>query len=363
MVTVTAAQLSRLAESDRRLLRQPFLHFLLMGGLLFALDPAARHLASKFGWPSQQKPLLIISAAEQSRRAQEWAQQSGHLPSADDTRVLIDQAIEDEVLYREARQRGLDRNNAAVRKRLVDLMKYVKDPAATPEQHQLPDDEEALYRQALALKLDQNDLAIRRHLILQMRLLASLPLPAPAVTDAELEAVMQRHRESFLQPARYTLSQRFFSRHRRGTQALHDAAVTLRSLQSHRESAAAAGDPFPIGRHAVDVTDTELRSAFGPRFAAAVMGAAEDSWAGPVASIYGWHLVRIERRLPPSLPSVAQVRTRLLETLASERAQARYATYYPQLRAHYEIRIEDANTDSGIPLPVPNPLQPADSLD
>ena len=269
------------------------LRFLILGALLFAADRQAR----EWGWID--KPTIVVATAAE---------------------------VEDEVLYREALRRGLDRN-PSVRKRLVELVKSLEPPSTRDD----PALDDARHRRALALGLDRTDLAIRRHLVLQMRLLASLPPGEKPIGDADLADLMERRPGLFERPARARLSHLFFSKRVRGAQAYRDAVA--------RDG---AGDPFAAGRDFTsDVRD--LAEMFGAPIADRISTIPEGEWSEPLESIYGWHVVKVNERLPPALPSIAQARPRLVETLRGERAAARYAAYYPQLLARYDVRIEEAS--------------------
>ena len=78
-----------------RLLRAPLVHFLVLGGALLAvrgwLDPAL-----------PPRPRLVIHAADVARLAETWTEEHGAPPDAAAKQRLLDEAIDEEVLYREA---------------------------------------------------------------------------------------------------------------------------------------------------------------------------------------------------------------------------------------------------------------------
>src|SRR5439155_767847 len=104
------------ARGDRplmaRLLRAPLVHFLVLGGALLAvrgwLDPAL-----------PPRPRLVIHAADVARLAETWTEEHGAPPDAAAKQRLLDEAIDEEVLYREALARSFDRRDSAVLERLV----------------------------------------------------------------------------------------------------------------------------------------------------------------------------------------------------------------------------------------------------
>ncbi|HEY8715840.1 MAG TPA: hypothetical protein VIM00_10705, partial [Candidatus Acidoferrum sp.] len=105
----------------KRLLKEPLLHFLLLGATLFALN----------GWCTKQRPVetvtprIEVTAAviEQLRAASE--RQFGKPPTAEELRGLVMAHIREEVFYREAQALGLDRDDMIVRQRLAQKMEFL----------------------------------------------------------------------------------------------------------------------------------------------------------------------------------------------------------------------------------------------
>src|SRR5207245_10447592 len=109
--------------------------------------------------------------------------------------ALVEKAIEEELLVREALARGLDRNDRSVRNWLVEQMRVLSDDTT--------DDSDRLYARARVLGLDRTDLVVRRILVQKMRLLAARTGERPP-SDADLEALYADHRNEYRPPARVT---------------------------------------------------------------------------------------------------------------------------------------------------------------
>src|ERR1043166_59622 len=93
------------------LLRAPLLHFLLIGGALVSL---------RSWWEPMEaaRPRIVITAPDLARLRETWTAEHGVPPSRIAAEGLVRDAIDEEVLYREAVARGFDRRDAAVRERL-----------------------------------------------------------------------------------------------------------------------------------------------------------------------------------------------------------------------------------------------------
>ncbi len=315
-----------------RLLRAPLVHFLVLGGALLAvrgwLDPAL-----------PPRPRLVIHAADVARLAETWTEEHGAPPDAAAKQRLLDEAIDEEVLYREALARSFDRRDSAVRERLVRLGSFVGEETAQ--------DRESLEREARRLGLERSDLVIRRHLIEMMRLAAGRVGEGDLPSEAELEEYLERHREGLAEPARVRLTHVYFSEDARGGRVVTDALAVLGELRGTGAAAGAGGgDGFLRGAE-FDGSRDELARAFGAGFAATVDGAPSRTWFGPVRSAYGVHLVWLDERQPARTPSVAEVRGRLLHGWLRGRSDERRRAAMDAMRATYDIRIEEGSGVGG----------------
>src|SRR2546426_9001950 len=176
-----------------RVLRAPLLHFLVIGAALLALrawwEPAA-----------EPRPRIVIDAADVARLRETWTEEHDAPPSGAAEEALVRDAIDEEVLYREALARGFDRRDAAVRERLVRLGGFVGEEAGGSR--------DVLEREARRLGLERSDLVVRRHLVEMMQLAAGWLGPDDRPSEADLETDLARHAEELAQPARTRLGHR-----------------------------------------------------------------------------------------------------------------------------------------------------------
>jgi hypothetical protein len=315
-----------------RLVRAPLLHFVVLGAALLAvrerLDPAP-----------PTRPALVIRSADVARLAQAWTEEHGAPPDAAAKQRLVEAAIDEEVLYREAIARGFDRRDEAVRERLVRLGTFVGEETAR--------DRAALERDARRLGLARSDLVIRRHLIDMMRLAAGQVPERDLPSEEELAAELARHADEFAEPAHVRLTHVYFAADRRGDHAAADARAVLDELADAGSAAGAGrGDGFVRGSVFAGSRD-DLARVFGAGFAAAVDGAPVRRWFGPVASVYGVHLVWVDAREPRRTPALADVRGRVLHRWLREREEERRSAALQAMRAAYDVRIEDGASAGG----------------
>ena len=229
------------------------MHFVLLGGLVFF---AHRVL---FGAPPSEYVAPKDAPVEQLR--EDWFAARGALPSAEEESALVQEWVEDEILYRRAIELGLDQNDTIVRRRLVQRMRFFLEDTYRVE----------------------------------------------PPTDSELQAWLEQHPHEFAMPAKVSFTHRFFSRGKRGAELTADARSALGTLQND-SAAVVEGDAFFRGSTFEDITPAEIKRAFGSEFEERIAGLPLEQWMGPVKSSYGLHLVYVRSRTSAEAPKLETVR-------------------------------------------------------
>jgi hypothetical protein len=271
-------------------LREPLLHFLLAGAVLFILFRVLNGGAS--GAPRE----IVISEARVEALAENFARTWMRPPTPEELRGLVDDYVAEEVFYREAIAMGLDRDDTVIRRRLRQKMEFISEDVAA----------------------------------------------AVEPTDAELQAYLDKHAEKFVEPPRLTFEQVFLSSENRGDAARRDAERILAELTAGRGPAnpQELGDPtlLPPAMEAAGLQ--EVANTFGTEFATQLDEAPVGQWAGPLQSGFGLHVVRVAERQSGTMPTLAEIRPIVAREWQAERRQATNAAFLLQLRAKYEVRIE-----------------------
>ena len=199
--------------------------------------------------------------------------------------------------------------------------------------------EEVLYREALALGLDLADLVVRRRLVQKMEVLAFAGSAPPG--DAGVMGYFLAHREDYRVPERVTFAHAFFSTAARGARAAADARAALAGLRrAGAADAAGAGDPPVAASPVTAATRRQVADRFGAEFADAVFALEPGTWAGPVPSAYGQHLVLVTEHAAARLPELAEVSGRVAADMDAEHRAGAVDAMYARLRGGYEVTVE-----------------------
>jgi PPIC-type PPIASE domain len=109
-------------RAGRALLREPFLHFTLIGGLIFG----GHYLFAK---PAHS---ITVSPETQAELAALFEQRQGRKPEPKERAELVERYVDDEVLFREGLARGLVLEDPGVREQVVARMRSVLQGSLVP---------------------------------------------------------------------------------------------------------------------------------------------------------------------------------------------------------------------------------------
>jgi peptidyl-prolyl cis-trans isomerase C len=281
-----------------RWLREPLLHFLLIGVALFAVYRIRNPEAA------QPKNGSEIKLTEDDVRQMDdyWMGQWHRHPTAGEWRSLIDNKIREEILYREAVAMGLDQEDTIVRRRLAQKMDFLMED------------------------------------------IASLHDP----DHQELKVWFEKNSERFSLPPRITFHHLYFSPDRRGAAARADAFRALGRLNDKSGATAAKGaglaDPFMFQSDYGDRTPEQITGVFGADFAKAVSKFKPGMWQGPIESGLGWHLVWIDSITPARMPAYEEIEADIKTQWISEQRAEVKRRAFESMKSHYIIVMPPAQT-------------------
>jgi peptidyl-prolyl cis-trans isomerase C len=322
-----------------RILRSPAMHFIAVGIALFVAERAWQTSQEHAQADLRSQP-IVVSRERTERIREDFSRRHGFAPSQAQMAALVDEEIDEEVLYREALARGLDADDRSVQWWLVKKMRFVaEDPERSNDE---------LYTQALELGLDRDDVVIRRILAQKMRLIAEQAEGDVTPDEDELRAYLDRNQEQWRRPARVSLRHVFLSRDRRGEDVEQDAQRLLARVESlPPEQAGRLGDPFPLGTAHGRRSQEQLTKTFGPDFSSRVFELEGPGWHGPIPSAYGLHLVFIEEQTPSRPAELASVRNQVSRRLAAEKRGVVLEREIERMRTLYEIEFEESADEEG----------------
>lgn len=216
----------------REWLREPLLHFLAAGALLFALDHAINR------GEDEARTIVIGPQVEQEAR-ETFRATRGHEPTDEEMRAL----------------------------------------------HQVWLDNEVLYREGLALQLDRGDTAIRERVIFKALNVIDAGTKLPPADEATLRAWFEAHRAKYDEPARFDFQEAVLSGD--SSEAAVRAFVAALNAGTPPADAQAGLRVFKSRPLA------NLVQSYGQDFAQALQSATPGRWQA-IKSASGWRAVHLD---------------------------------------------------------------------
>jgi PPIC-type PPIASE domain len=260
-----------------RVLREPLLHFTVIGAVLFVVFFALN--------PDELEP------------------------AADPKTVVID---ERNILnFLQFQMKAFDGN--LVKRRFAAMKPEEKDRLVKEYIR-----EEVLYREAQSLSLDQSDYVIKRRMIQKLDFIAegfaaSIGRPTEEYVQAHYE---KNKRDYFVEPW-VTFTHVFFDGKRIGVVKAEELAVQklveLNGQKAHFSDAVKHGNRFLYHTNYVERTGDFVASHFGPQMARELfkLEPNKSQWRGPYVSQFGSHVVMLVARQKGKTPPLDEVRGRV----------------------------------------------------
>jgi hypothetical protein len=268
-----------------RLLREPLLHFFLVGAVLFGV----------YGWlqgDRSNSPTEVVVSRGQVRSLQMQFERVWQRPATrDELQGLIDGWVKEEIFYREGLAMALDRDDPVVRRRVGQKLEFILDSAA----------------------------------------------PA-SPSDTELQAWLDAHPSDYQTEPTYSLRQVFFNPERHGEALGADIAAARRALESGK---AIEGDTTLLPHEMNSAGATEVARVFGNAFVEGLRTTTIGGGHGPMRSDFGVHLVELTERRDGGRATLNDVRAQVERDLLHARTEDAKAAVYERLRANYRVRIDD----------------------
>lgn len=278
--------------SLQRLIREPLLHFLLLGAFVFVV------YEYKNNGENEAPNHIVVSKGQQQQLITKFNRTWLRSPTEKELSGLIENHVREEVFYREAVAMGLDQHDALVRQRM---------------------------RMKLEFMLED--------------------LSAQNVSDDQLIEFMKVHSDKFRIDTQLSFQQVYLNPDKRNN--VESDATNLISELKNGAVADSVGDSTLLPYEYTLKTHDEIQRSLGERFTNEVMKLAPGHWTGPIYSVYGAHLIKVNERIQPKPPELAEIREQVeREYLVKKREELKILTY-EKLRQGYQVTIEQLDDQTG----------------
>jgi hypothetical protein len=258
-------------------LREPLLHFVLLGGLLFLGD---RLLVSRADDPRT----IVVGSAVDSEAVETLEAARGHKPNKEERAAL----------------------------------------------HKVWLDNEVLYREGLALQVDKGDAAIRERVIFKALSVVDSNVKLPAVDDNVLRKWFEAHRDKYDEPARYDFDEAALS----GDTSEADVRAFAAALNAGTPGDAKAGLRVFKGRPHDNVVQS-----YGQPLADALLKANPGEWQAMQTNA-GWRVMRLSSITAPKPAAFEALRNVVLQDWKDAVASEQRSAAVHELTKKYNVKYE-----------------------
>ena len=217
-------------------------------------------------------------------------------------------------------------------------------PPTRPELEGLIDDfvrEEAAYREGLAVGLDRDDTVIRRRIRQKLDFIAEDVADLLEPDEAALEAHLAANSDRFRVDPRLSFRHVYLDPEKRRDTLEADARELLARLDGDSSlDAFMLGDAILLEPAYGDVSTREITGLFGSQFTSSLAELEPGAWHGPIASGYGVHLVFIDERRGSRLPPLDEIRDKVARDWSNAHRLETTEQFYADMLKRYEIIVE-----------------------
>ena len=265
----------------RKLLREPLVHFLGAGILIFLFAIIWQNY-------SPSRDTIVVTQQDLLRMASVYSSEAGTTPSVNDLQGMINDYVETVALASEARRLGLDNGDVVVERRLAQKMRFMID--------------------------DLSDI--------------------PNISESKLRDWFEDNRTKFERPTLYSFEHVYFRND-------NDERISesLKAIQNG-DDWQGRGDAFMLQRQYGDLPKTEIVRLFGKEFANGIETATPNVWVGPQESTLGTHIFRVNRVILSSTPEFEEISDQIRNRWRDEQFRKLNQDAIAKIVQSYNVHIE-----------------------
>lgn len=268
-------------------IKEPLLHFLLLGGLLFFMyDMNSDNTVSTKS--------IVISKAEIKHLKSLWTKTRQRVPTQSELQVLIEHEIREKIMYKEALALGLDQGDSFVRRRLAQKMEFFSSD------------------------------------------LADLAKPS----EEELLQYMSTNKEMFKSPGKISFMQVYIDPTKHELQTYAQTLLETLKSKGNEADISTLTDSRMFKQIYTGESEYSLKKKFGETFVKELFALPVQTWQGPITSGYGEHLIFIDSVTPSQQEPLNLVRDKVVMEYKAQKRKEMDKVFYGNLRKSYDVTVE-----------------------
>lgn len=304
-------------------LKRPWVHFIVLGLLLFWLESLV--------FPPPKPVIGPLSEVRLETLQQQWFASTGRLPNSEQRQRIVQSELDRDMLFQKALMMNIHLYDTVVYQRLLRNMGFLQLADGKTEREQ--------YEQALDMRLHLGDEVIKRRLIQIMEQLLLAANPPVTPTEDDIKASFEARKQEMHRAPRYSIEHLYFNRQREDE--VDQVIATIKQQNLTAQQARKLSSPFLPGYTFNRQTPDQLARHFGASFVMNFEQATPQlgQWLGPIRSTYGLHYVWVEAIEPSRDATLDEVREQILRDLELQAKSKALASAIENLRKDYEVKL------------------------
>jgi hypothetical protein len=257
-------------------LRNKVFIFFIIGIFLYLIDIGLNSDEDKNIYISDQEVISLINA---------WKSQVGREPTDDEISRIINNLVQEEILYREALNLGLEREDKIIKRRLAQKISFLKQESILKD-----------------------------------------------FSQKEIIDFYKANRDKYYVPDSYTFTHKFFASNNNSKERAQNHLNNSNGLYEN-------SDPFFLGKNFADVSSVEINSNFGSSFSSYFKNPPINQWIGPYKSSFGHHNLYITNYTPGFHPTLEEIYNQLLVDLNQLKRDSAISDFIKEVGPEYSVVI------------------------
>lgn len=287
----------RIKDILTKWIAQPVVQFMGIGLLMFLINTYVLQADNNGG---EQEYEVYLNAGEVKSMQEVWTSKWQRPPTEVEMKGMVNQRVEESILFREAVKIGLDKNDDIIRQRLAQKLEFLSNDLARPD----------------------------------------------SATAKEVQEYFALNVKNYTTPQNITITQLFVDPKKHGAsleEEINIRLTKLKGLDAASNTIRKYGDQFLLQDYFPDKSQLELGKLFGREFAGNIFELETGKWLGPIASEYGAHLVYISNKNPAVIPELETVKELVIEDLQLEKQEKLNKLYIDGILSRYKVIVEEEN--------------------
>ena len=257
-------------------MRNKLFIFFIIGIFLYLIDIGLNSDEDKNIYISDQEVISLINA---------WKSQVGREPTDDEISRIINNLVQEEILYREALNLGLEREDKIIKRILAQKISFLKQESILKD-----------------------------------------------FSQKEIIDFYKANRDKYYVPDSYTFTHKFFASNNNSKERAQNHLNNSNGLYEN-------SDPFFLGKNFADVSSVEINSNFGSSFSSYFKNPPINQWIGPYKSSFGHHNLYITNYTPGFHPTLEEIYNQLLVDLNQLKRDSAISDFIKEVGPEYSVVI------------------------